>query len=140
MTLWEIIGSGSAGIFILLTIIQISPLKVNPWGWIARQVGKAINGELTEKVEAVEKEVKELRQECDEREATASRTAILRFCDEILLKQKHSKEHFDQILTQITKYQNYCEAHPSYKNNIAEHAIRKIEETYDECLDKGTFL
>lgn len=31
---------------VLLTFIQISPIKVNPWSWIARKIGKAMTGSL----------------------------------------------------------------------------------------------
>lgn len=48
----------SIGLVVLLTLIQIAPVKVDPWSWIARKVGHAINGEVLQKVEILEKRSK----------------------------------------------------------------------------------
>ena len=48
----------SIGLVVLLTLIQIAPVKVDPWSWIARKVGHAINGEVLQKVEVLEKRSK----------------------------------------------------------------------------------
>ncbi len=46
---------GAAVIVALLSLIQISPLKINPWSWLGRAVGREINGEVIEKVGCLEK-------------------------------------------------------------------------------------
>ncbi len=75
-----------------------------------------------------------------ENEATMSRYRILRFNDEILHDKKHTKEHFDQILDDITRYEKYCEEHPEYENNKAVLAIANIEAVYRECGKENKFL
>ena len=75
-----------------------------------------------------------------ENEATTCRYRILRFNDEILHDQKHSKEHFDQILEDITRYEKFCAEHPEYENNKAILAIENIKRVYKRCSDEGTFL
>ena len=140
MSLLEIIVSGSGVTVILLTFIQISPIKINPWSWIARKVGKAMNAELYEKIDVLDGEIKDLRNVCDERDATLNRTHILHFNDEILHQKEHTKEHFDQILEDITNYEIYCKDHPNYKNNKAGCAIDNIKRTYNKCMEKNTFL
>ena len=43
----------------LMTSVQIIPsIKCKPWSWLARKIGKAINGEVLEKVSALEKQVR----------------------------------------------------------------------------------
>ena len=44
MTLKEILAGGGVGLVLLLSLVQISPIKFNPWTAIARAIGKAING------------------------------------------------------------------------------------------------
>ena len=95
MTLKELLTGGGATLLILATLIQIAPIKINPWSFIAKKIGKALNGEVVEKVDSLEKNIENLRNECEEREATKCRARILRFGDEILHNVKHSKEHFD---------------------------------------------
>lgn len=131
----------SGGILLLLlTLIQISPIKVNPWSWIGRAIGRAINSEVLEKVDDLSMNVKQNKEDDDEQWASLSRTHILRFGDEILHGMSHSKEHFNQVLLDISKYEQYCESHPQYINNIATATIQQIKKTYQKCLDENNFL
>lgn len=135
------IGLFSGGvIFILLTLIQISPIKIDPWSWIARSIGRAINGEVIAKVDALSKDVKKNKNDDDEQWASLSRSHILRFGDELLHGVAHSKEHFDQILLDISKYEKYCENHKDYLNDVANETIKRIRATYQKCLEENTFL
>lgn len=136
----KITTGGCGALLIILTIIQIAPIKINPWSYIANKIGKAINGEVIEKVDKISIDVNNLRNECNEREANLCRTHILHFNDEILHDIRHTKEHFDQILIDISTYETYCDLHPNYKNNIANDAISRIKRTYQKCGDDGTFL
>lgn len=140
MNIKELLTSGGGALLILLTLIQIAPVKINPWSWLAKKLGKAINGEVIEKVDDLGADVRNLRDECEEREATACRTRILRFGDEILHDVRHSKEHFDQILIDITAYENYCASHPDFRNNVAVATIRRINQVYAQCIRDNDFL
>lgn len=75
-----------------------------------------------------------------ENEATTCRYRILRFNDEILHDQRHTKEHFDQILDDVTRYEKFCKDHPEYENNKAILAIENIKRVYTKCTDENTFL
>lgn len=131
---------GGGGLAILLTLIQISPLKVNPLTWIARAIGRAINGEVLEKVDALDKNMKNNKAEDDEQWVLLSRSHILRFGDELRRGVPHSKEHFDQILLDVSKYEHYCETHPTFPNGRAVETITQIKKAYQKCLDKNDFL
>ena len=140
MNIKELLTSGGGVLLILLTLIQIAPVKINPWSWLAKNIGKAINGEVVEKVDNLSTDIRNLRDECEEREATACRTRILRFGDEILHDVRHSKEHFDQILIDITAYENYCASHPDFRNNVAVATIKRINQVYAQCISSNNFL
>ena len=140
LNLTDLITGGSGITLLLMTIIQITPVKLNPWSVLAKSIGKAINGEIFEKLDDMDHAVKDLRSVCDEREATLRRTHILHFNDEILHQVKHTKEHFDQILEDIDYYEDYCDKHPEYKNNKAVCAIDNIRHTYQKCMDEHDFL
>lgn len=131
---------GGGALLALMTLIQITPIKINPWTWIGRCIGRAINGEVLEKVETLTRDVKQNKEDDDEQWASLSRTHILRFGDEILHGMSHSKEHFNQVLLDISKYEQYCESHPQYINNIATATIQQIKKTYQKCLDENNFL
>lgn len=135
------IGLYGGGILIaLMTIIQIAPIKLDPWSWLGRCIGRAINGEVLEKVDMLTKDVAKNKADDDEQWASLSRTHILRFGDELLHGVAHSKEHFDQVLLDISKYEQYCETHPDYLNNVAHATIKQIKNTYQKCLEENKFL
>lgn len=168
MTLQEIfqslINSGgfwTAAVFIVLTLIEITPIKLNPWSWFGKIVGKAFTGEVMkelgvvkqdmgslkqeighvkEEVKGIKKDVADIREEAKEREATNRRTRILEFGDEILHEVDYSKEHWDQILLDITAYEHYCDDHPHYMNNVAKATIKHIKHMYDKHLIEDSFL
>lgn len=87
----------------------------------------------TEKLETVIRHIYES-------EATTCRYRILHFNDEVLHGARHTKEHFDQILDDITRYERYCDEHPEYENNKAVLAIGNIKRVYQKCNDEVTFL
>lgn len=131
---------GGGILIVLMTLIQITPIKINPWSWLARRIGRAINGEVLEKVNTLTEDVKVLKDTDDEQWASLSRSHILRFGDELLHGVAHSKEHFDQILLDISKYETYCKEHPDYLNNVANATIKQIKKTYQKCLEDNSFL
>ena len=75
-----------------------------------------------------------------ENNATTARYRILRFNDELLHGTRHSKEHFDQVLGDITSYESYCAGHPEYENNKAVLAIQHIKRIYQQCITENDFL
>lgn len=147
MTLAEILLAGGGGLAILLTLIQISPIKVDPWSALARVLGRAINGEVIGKLdelkEAQKSNADRLNEHIrldDERNADEHRARILRFNNELIRDIPHTKEEFIDILADIDVYERYCEQHPEYRNNRAVHAIANIGRAYDERLVKHDFL
>lgn len=126
MTLQEILVSGGGIIILLLTIIQITPLKLNPWSVIAKALGKALTVDVLDKL--------------DENTASTCRYRLIRFDDELRHHVKHTQEHFDQILDDITIYERYCKEHPNYPNSKAVLAIENIKSTYIKCREENSFL
>lgn len=140
------LGNVSAVLLIVLTLIQIAPIKINPWSYIGKAIGRFINIEVLERQEELEKKVASLDEkivESEERElkiqAELARKRILRFNDELLHNQNHSKEMFDDILEDIELYETYYKTH-TIKNGKAKHAVQNINSVYDKRMEKKDFL
>lgn len=136
----QIFLSGGGALLVLMTIIQLTPIKINPWSWLGRCIGRAINGEVLKEMAALKIELTDHKEKSEERHATLCRSHILRFGDELLHDIPHSKEAFDSILLDIDSYEAYCEKHPCYKNNVALSTIAHIKRTYQKHLDDNSFL
>ena len=136
----QIFLGGGGAVIIIMTLIQITPIKINPWSWIAKKIGRAINGEVLDEVQTVKKELADHKAKSEERHATLCRAHILRFGDDVLHGIPHSKEGYDNILLDIDSYEEYCDNHPGYKNNVAIETIKHIKNTYQKHLQEDSFL
>ena len=162
MNINEILTGGGISLVVLLTLIQLAPLKLNPWSAIGKllkkgfaALGKTMNGEvlakitgiesnmssLKDEVAAVQKKVEDMSDASEEQAIINARARILRFGDELLHGQPlHSKEHFDSILKDCQAYENYCKAHDKFENGITGPTIERIRSVYKERLEKNDFL
>ena len=133
--------TGMIGLLVILAgMIKIPKLELNIWNWIGRGIGRSINREVMEQVKNLSEKVDTIETNAELERVRDSRQRILRFNDEILCGQRHSKEHFDEILEDITVYEHYCNNHKEYENNKAVLAIATIKKTYDNCMDTHDFL
>lgn len=139
MTMEEI-ATGGGILLVAMTLIQIAPIKLNPWSALAKAIGRAINGEVIAKVDRLERELLDMKENQEERDAISCRARILHFGDETIHGVRHTKEHFDQILRDITTYERYCDDHPNFENNTTVLTSQRIKDIYEERLKKADFL
>lgn len=158
MTLEEVAKYGGGILFLLLTFIEIVPVKINPWSWIAKKIGKALNQELIDEVREIDSTRKKDQEENENRltnletsqsefekyykrdDAKSARRRILSCADELRRGVEHSQEFFDDVLEDISYYNNYCKENPDFENMKAVVAIEFITETYHKCLKDNDFL
>lgn len=152
MSLAEFVKTISAGDYVLiillvLSVIQITPIKINPWTYLARHIGRAINGEVMEEVKTIQNDLADVHTEIDKmqkcgekKEADDARNRILRFDDELRIHQKHSREFFNQILKDVDFYEKFCATHEHYKNSQADSAIKNIKRVYDIVKETNDFI
>lgn len=145
---WIAIGTA------ILSLIQIAPIKVNPWSFIATGIGRALNKEIFDRLDRndsllneLKNDVNDVRKDIDNLDnkiemdaAITARVRILRFNDELLLNIDHTKDSFDQVLTDIDTYEDYCVRHPKFKNNQTVMTIVNIRNVYKNRLEKHDFL
>lgn len=153
MSIKEIVSGGGL-LLIALTLIQIAPVKLDPWSGIGkllkktgRAIGRTINADVLKELSEVKSELSEVQTKIDShvtmddrRTADGHRTRILHFNNELLRDIKHTKEEFIEVLAEIDAYEDYCSAHPEYPNNRAVLAIKNIRDNYSERLKEHDFL
>lgn len=147
MTIKEILFGGGAIVLMLLTLVEITPIKINPWSTIARALGRKINADILNELETIKAEQRKNASRLDEhirvdaeRNADMHRARILEFNTELLRGIPHTREDFIEILAEIDYYERFCREHPNYQNNRATHAIANISRVYDDRLAKRDFL
>ena len=140
MNIHEWIIGGGGLLAVLLTLVQIAPIKVNPWSAIAKAIGRAVNADVLRELDTVTQKLDTHIRVDDERNADSYRTRILQFNNELLREIMHTREDFIEILAVIDDYESYCRDHKEYKNNRAVCAIENIKRVYMERLQKHDFL
>lgn len=99
-----------------------------------------LDKKLDDRFDVLDRKIDEVDRKYDERSTVSARIRILRFADEMMEGRRHSKDSWDQCLTDCDTYEDYCDAHPSFKNNQTEATIKYLKRSYDERLDKHDFL
>lgn len=108
------LGWGTGAIILFLSLIQISPLKLNPWDRILGWVGKRINGKL--------------KQQVTDLWINSHRQTLLTFARECRAEMEHSADEWSYVLNVAEEYEAYCE-----KNDI-RNGIVKAETMYIQNL------
>ena len=140
MSIQEILLGGGGVLLFVMSIVQIAPVKINPWSALANAIGRAFNADVLKELDSVKKDLTANVKVDDERNADEHRARILRFNNELLRDIPHTKEEFIDVLADIDVYERYCDTHKDYKNNRAVHAIANISRVYDDRLQKHDFL
>ena len=139
---------------ILLSLVQLSPLKVNPWTTLGKALKKlwraftrSLNAEVLSELGNLKSAQEETRDKldkhillADKREADSYRASILHFNVELIQCVPHTREDFIEILADIDHYERYCDTHKDYENNRAVCAIANIKRVYAERMAKHDFL
>jgi len=132
--------------FLVMTLIQVTPIKINPWSAIFKWLGKQLNtdvlvkmDELDKRIDAVEKGQEEHIKESKEDELKARRMSILDFSSSILRGVNYHREKFDFMIKECDSYEAYCKKN-EIKNGVAEASIAEIRRIYQEHLRNNDFL
>lgn len=140
LNLQELLLNGGGVLVAALTLVQIAPVPVNPWSWLLKKLGRAINAEVLEKVEALQEKLNEHIETDDAGKAERKRAFILSFNRQLMNGEKHTREEFWEALGAIDDYNKYCDSHKDFPNGRAVHAIHNIGRVYDERQQKNDFL
>ena len=136
VTLPKIINWASHNIWILiigaLSLIEITPIKINPWNAIFRWIGDKLLGDTKKTVENLSKELKN-------NEKDRIRWEILDFANSCRNGRKHTKDEYVHILELDKKYRKLL-VETKDENGVFDLEIKYIKKLYEERLEKNDFL
>ena len=98
------------------------------------------DNEILRSIRRLEDKIDNVAQTGDKRNAVEMRVRILHFRDEMLEGRNHTHDSFQQVLSDIDEYEEYCKDHPDFKNNQTVAIIEHIKRSYAERLEKHDFL
>jgi len=131
---------------IITFVEKFGPKDKKPWTALFTFIGKILTKEFSEsqkalvdRVDVLSDKIEAVAESVAETRAIAARVRILRFADEIIGKQAHSRESYVQIFTDIDTYDKFCRSHLDFKNHNTVSATRLINDAYDERSRKNDF-
>ena len=116
---------------IVLSLVEISPIKFNPWKWLKSFL------ELPTRLEKLEHEFNDDR---------AFRWRSLIFNRSRTIEKSFQKgellrrEEWDDTIDTISNYEKYCEHNPQFKNELATQTIAYVKKQYQYALEYNMFL
>ena len=122
MTAGEVAGWGLIVLILLLSFVQISPLKLNPWDRIFSWVGQKANGKMQSQLNALSAQVREMW-------INKHRQTLLIFARECRAGIEHSADEWINALNVAEEYEKYCESH-AVTNGIVKADTAYIRELY----------
>ena len=141
---WEILkivlsAIGGGGLTFIAVILKRKWEKQDRNDEIMKEL-KQTNDKIDEFKKTVMEELKKVRDEAEVYHAKQSRARILQFNDELLRNILHTKESFDDVISEIDYYEEYCKANPSFPNFKAVAAVENIKATYKKRLKENDFI
>ena len=142
----SVVEAVTIGAATIASVVEWAPIKLNPWSFLFKWIGKAINADVLKELSEVKQAQQETRRRLDEHISVADehsadehRDRILRFNKELMRNLPQDHETFINILADIDYYEKYCDSHKNYENGRAIHAIANINREYAERMQRGDF-
>lgn len=102
-----------------MTLIQIAPIKINPWSWLLKLLRQALGTQqLTTQIDKLDKKFSKNR-------FNDLRRYILAYSREIYGGIIHSESERQEILHRIKEYEKLCEDY-DFENSYVDEEIKYI--------------
>lgn len=142
---------------ILSVVVEVAPIKINPWTTVFKYVGSIVNRGVYKKLDSIEsatqrnaQSIEDIRSDMETRfdaydkqdkeyQAVGMRNEIINFAENLKLGRVYSEKQFEYILDVVSKYNMHCEKYKIKNHYIDDaHDIIKSEmkERFEE-IKKG---
>ena len=128
-----------AWLAIFSIVVEVAPIKVNPWTAILKSIGSRMNADILTRLKEVETQLEKQDAKIDNNEKDRIRFEILDFARTCRKHEKHTKEEFDHIFEQYDKYEVIL-ASLEQPNGKVTQAMHFISEVYQKILVDDDFI
>ena len=119
-------------------VIDISPIKVNPWKALLKWVGQLITADVMQEIREIKQTQKEQQATIDENDKDRIRNEVLSFATSCRRGIHHTKDEFEHIITVHGKYERLLEK-TGDTNGVFTEEYDYIRDIYHECQREDKF-
>lgn len=110
-----------------LTLVQIAPIKIHPWSWLAKLLQRANGVEALQKeVARMDERIKEVKRDNARTRSKVIRKEIIDFAEELRRGKLYSVSEFEEIARIIDEYRGLIKEH-GFKNAYCVAQMSFIE-------------
>ena len=136
LALFDYVRNGSISnigiiILIILSFVQISPIKLNPYDKFFSWLRRKLLGDFNE-------DIKDFKERVDSVWINFNRQHILRFARECRQNVIHSRDEWRYVLSIANEYEKYCHDN-RLTNGIIEAETEYIRDSYQKRIRDGNF-
>ena len=135
----DIFTTPSVVIFGAITLIEIAPIKINPWATLFNWIGNIINGDIKTEIKGMKDDLTELKKDFESKKAEDMRWEILNFANSCRRGAEHGKDSWRHAMSQLAEYESYTER-KGITNGVIEEDAHYLRELYQERNRKNDFL
>lgn len=123
----------------LSVVVEVAPIKVNPWSALLKWIGRIINDDVVTRLQRLEERADAQRKSIDENEMDRIRWEVLDFANACRNHVRHTKDEFQHIISLNAKYHNLLEKYQQ-ANGVFDAEYDYILELYKELQHNNEFL
>ena len=116
----------------LSVIVEVVPIKINPWSKLFHWVGNVMLGEF-------KSEMLTFKREQEEKNANDMRWAIINFANSCRRGEQHSKDAWRHVLNQISEYEDFTKKH-NIINGVVDAESEYLHQLYKDRCIKNDFI
>jgi len=122
-----------------MTLIQITPIKIEPWTVVLRWLGKGLNGNVQHQLDNLSSDVVEMKKDFNSKIINDMRWNILNFSNSCKNGSRHTREQWHYTISQLAEYESYVKNEGVINGVMAEES-KYLKKLYHESCEKNDFL
>ena len=126
-------------IFGATALIQIAPIKINPWGFIMNNIRKFLIGDLEKEIKEQREDIRMMKKDFEQEKADNKRWNILDYANSCRNGRKHTKDEWHHVISQLKEYEAFIEER-GLENGVIEEEAKYLRKIYAERCEKNDFL
>lgn len=131
LNLGSVAGDAAVVLIIVLSLIEVSPIRWNPWDRILGWLGKKFNKDVHEELQETRDRLKMVEKQVSDMWVSGHRNAVLIFAREARAGMEHSPDEWVNVLNQAEEYEKYVHEH-GITNGIVTQDTEYIRKLYQE--------
>jgi len=122
-----------------ITLLQIAPIKVDPWVKVLQWLGTMLNGDVQIQLDGLKADMENIKADFDDKITSDMRWNILDFSNSCKNGRFHTKEEWHHVISQLGEYEKMIET-KKIANGVMREEARYLKELYQERCQKNDFL